>query len=341
MNENKMQHLAKIALTGDRPTGPLHLGHYIGSLKNRVLFQDQYRQFIMIADVQALTDNYDNPAKVRENILQVALDYLAVGLDPQNNTIFIQSKIPEIAELTIYFLNFVTVARLQRNPTVKTELRQKNLEDRVTAGFLVYPVSQAADIAIFKSNIVPVGEDQVPMIEQCNELVRSFNRTYNSSVLCEAEAIVPKAGRLSGIDGQAKMSKSLGNAIYLSDTADAVRDKVMRMYTDPQHIKIEDPGRVEGNIVFEYLDIFDNNLDEVAKLKEQYTHGGLGDVVLKKRLITLLNDFLEPIRVRRAHYAKDPAEVWRLLRAGTEKATIVAEATMEEVRAVMKLDYWG
>ena len=328
-----------VVLTGDRPTGPLHLGHYVGSLVSRIELQEKYKQFIMIADVQALTDNFKDPQKVRDNVLQVVLDYLAIGIDPNKSTIFIQSMIPEIAELTIFYLNLVSVNRLRRNPTVKTEIKQKGYGENVTAGFLVYPVSQAADITIVKGTLVPVGEDQLPMIEQTNEIVRTFNRTYGADILCPAKAIISKASRLPGTDGKSKMGKSLGNAIYLSDSGDEVSKKVMSMYTDPDHIRVEDPGKVEGNTVFTYLDVFDPNKEEVAQLKERYQRGGLGDVKLKKRLITILNDFLEPIRIKRAQLAKDPAHVMDILFKGTEKTRAVAQKTMQDVRKVMKIDY--
>ncbi len=264
-----------IVLTGDRPTGPLHLGHYVGSLANRLVLQDRYKQFVMIADVQALTDNYENPQKVRDNVLQVALDYLAVGIDPQKTTIFIQSLIPQIAELTVLYLNFVTLARLKRNPTVKTEIKQKGYGESIPVGFMAYPVSQAADITFLKATLVPVGEDQLPMIEQTNEIVRTFNRLYHCDVLKEAQALVPPIARLPGTDGQAKMGKSLGNAIFLSDTADVVRQKVMSMYTDPNHLRVSDPGKVEGNPVFSYLDAFDSDKNKVAELKAHYQRGAL------------------------------------------------------------------
>ncbi len=292
------------ALTGDRPTGPLHLGHYVGSLTNRLVLQDTHDQFVMIADVQALTDNFDNPDKVHDNVLQVAYDYLAVGIDPTKTTIFIQSMIPEIAELTIFYMNLVTINRLQRNPTVKTEIKQKGLTKKLTAGFLCYPISQAADITFIRANVVPVGEDQLPMIEQTNEIVRSFNRIYGD-VLVEAKALVPKIARLPGTDGQAKMGKSLGNAIYLSDPTDVLAKKVMGMYTDPGHIRVTDPGNVEGNTVFAYLDAFDPRVDEVAALKEHYQRGGLGDVILKKRLIEVLENTIGPIRERRKQFEQD------------------------------------
>lgn len=328
-----------VVLTGDRPTGPLHLGHYVGSLAQRVHLQDTHTQYVMIADTQALTDNYENPEKVRANVLQVALDYLAVGIDPAKTTFFIQSMIPQISELAFFYLNLVTVARLERNPTVKTEILQRGFEKSIPAGFLIYPVHQAADITIVKAQVVPVGADQIPMIEQTNEIVRSFNRIYNTDVLKEAHAMVPEEGRLVGIDGKAKMSKSLGNAIFLSDSADEVAKKVMLMYTDPDHVKVSDPGKVEGNVVFTYLDIFDENKHEVYELKEHYQRGGLGDVMLKRRLIEILNAFLDPIRKRRAELAQDPQAVMDIIFAGTDRVHEVAENTMREVREAMKLNY--
>ncbi len=330
----------RVALTGDRPTGPLHVGHYVGSLVNRLVLQESYDQYVMIADVQALTDNYEHPDKVRENVLEVACDYLAVGIDPQKSTLFIQSCIPQIAELTVFYLNLVTVNRLKRNPTVKNEILQKGYGEHLTAGFLCYPVNQAADITFVKAQVIPVGEDQIPMIEQTNELVRSFNRIYKTDILVEVEALVPHIARLPGLDGSAKMSKSLGNALFLSDPTDVVVKKVMSMYTDPLHLKVADPGRVEGNTVFTYLDVFDKNPEEVALLKEQYTRGGLGDVALKKRLIEVLEQFLTPLRTKRALFAQEKGEVMKLLQEGTEKTREVAERTMEEVRSVMKLDYF-
>ncbi len=326
----------EIILTGDRPTGPLHLGHYVGSLLNRVKLQDEHKTYVLVADLQALTDNFDNPEKIRDNILQVMLDYLAVGIDPSKSTIFLQSRIPEIAELTIFYLNLVTVNRLSRNPTVKTEIRQKGFGESVPAGFLTYPVHQAADITVVKGTLVPVGGDQLPMVEQTNEIVRSFNRIYGQ-VLPEAKALVATAARLPGIDGKSKMSKSLGNAIFLSDDADTVAKKVMKMYTDPGHVRVEDPGKVEGNTVFSYLDIFDSNKDEVAELKNHYQKGGLGDVLLKKRLIEVLNGFLEPIRTKRKEYEQDTGEVMKILFDGTEVARETAQQTMKEVREAMKL----
>lgn len=329
----------KIVLTGDRPTGPLHLGHYVGSLKNRLVLQEQYKQYVMIADVQALTDNYDNPQKVRDNVLEVALDYLAVGIDPKKTTMFIQSMIPQIAELTIFYLNLVTVSRLARNPTVKAEIQHKGFGESIPAGFFMYPVSQAADITIVKANLVPVGEDQLPMIEQTNEIVRSFNRHYKTDILVETKALIPQYARLVGTDGQAKMSKSLGNAIYLSDNPDMVAQKVRSMYTDPEHIHVADPGKVEGNTVFTYLDVFDTRTDEVAELKAHYTRGGLGDMVLKKRLTEVLNAFLDPIRARREELKKDPKYVMDIILQGTCATEAVAQQTIRDVKEAMKLNY--
>jgi len=328
-----------IVLTGDRPTGPLHLGHYLGSLKNRLHYQDLYKQYVIIADVQALTDNYEHPHKVHDNVFEVACDYLAIGIDPAKTTIFIQSQIPEIADLTMFYLNLVTVSRLRRNPTVKAEIDQKGYGDAIPAGFFVYPVSQAADITCVKATVVPVGEDQLPMIEQTNEIVRSFNRIYKKEVLCEARAIVPEVARLVGTDGKAKMSKSLGNAIYLSDSADVVAQKVKSMYTDPDHLKVSDPGKVEGNTVFTYLDIFDTNKDEVAELKRQYQAGGLGDMVLKKRLTEILNTFIDPIRTRREKFHNDKSYVMDILKKGTAATREVTAKTLAEVHEVMCLKY--
>jgi len=331
----------KVILTGDRPTGPLHLGHYIGSLANRVALQDSCTQYILIADMQALTDNYDNPEKVRKNISQVALDYLAVGIDPNKSTIFIQSMIPQIAELAIIYLNLVTVNRLKRNPTVKAEIKQKGFGESVPAGFLIYPVHEAADITVVKGNLVPVGEDQQPMVEQTNEIVRTFNRLYNCDVLVEAQVVLSKAPRLPGISGQEKMSKSLGNAIYLSDSADEVTRKVMMMYTDPQHVHASDPGKVEGNIVFTYLDAFDPDKEHVEELKAQYERGGLGDVAIKKYLAGVLNTLLEPMRARRAEYEKDPQQVMQIIYDGTQKVRAVAQETFKEVQHAMGIDYYN
>lgn len=346
--------MKKVILTGDRPTGPLHIGHYVGSLKNRVRMQnegDYDEMYVFIADAQALTDNFDNPQKVKDNILEVALDYLAVGLDPDKVTIFIQSEIPELTELTFYYMNLVTVSRLYRNPTVKSEIEQKGFEESIPAGFLTYPVSQAADITAFKTNVVPVGDDQLPMIEQTREIVRKFNRIYDE-VLVEPEAKIPESkneSRLIGTDGNAKMSKSLGNCIYLKDSEEEVRNKVFGMYTDPDHIKITDPGKIEGNVVFTYLDVFCksdsfskylpeyNNLDE---LKEHYQRGGLGDVKIKKFLFEILNEELKPIRERRELLAKDPEKIKEILQEGTMRARKVAADTLKEVKTAMRLNYF-
>jgi len=327
-------------LTGDRPTGKLHLGHFVGSIQNRLKLQDEAdKAFYMIADVQALTDNADNPDKVRNNVLEVALDNLACGIDPAKTTMFIQSQVPEIAELTIFFLNLVTLARLKRNPTVKSEMQQKGFGEDVPAGFLMYPVSQASDILSFKANMIPVGEDQKPMIEQTNEIADTFNRLY-SEVFAHVTHKLGDTARLIGIDGNAKMSKSLDNGIYLSDSREEIERKVMLMYTDPTHIRVEDPGHVEGNVVFAYLDIFDEKKDEVAELKAQYEKGGLGDVVIKKRLIDVLESVIAPIRERREYIAKDPKAVMEILENGTEKARKVAAETLREVRQAMKIDYF-
>lgn len=334
-----------IILTGDRPTGPLHLGHFVGSLRNRVKYQHEYKQYVMLADAQALTDNMDDIDKVHRNVVEVALDYLAVGIDPKLSTIFIQSQVPELTELAFYYLNLVTVARLERNPTVKEEIRLRDFERDIPAGFLTYPVSQAADITAFKATLVPVGEDQIPMIEQTNEIVRRFNRTYKNiqtkqEILVETKALVPELGRLPGIDGKAKMSKSLGNVINLGASADEVTKAIKRVYTDPLHLKIEDPGHVEGNIAFTYLDAFDPDKAAVAELKAHYTRGGLADSIVKKRLEAVLQEMLEPIRTRRAELANDKGYILQLLREGTEQAREVAAQTMSEVRAALGLNYF-
>lgn len=333
----------EIILTGDRPTGKLHVGHYIGSLKKRVSMQNsgKYDSYIMIADQQALTDNARDPEKIKNSLIQVALDYLAVGLDPKKSTIFVQSQIPALAELNLYYLNLVTVSRLERNPTVKAEIQQKHFERSIPAGFFTYPVSQAADITAFKANLVPVGDDQEPMLEQTREIVRTFNSIYGE-VLVEPQGVfAPKgSGRLPGLDGNAKMSKSLNNAIYLSDDADTLRKKVMSMYTDPNHIHVEDPGKVEGNMVFTYLDIFDKDKDKVAELKEQYRAGGLGDVKIKRYLNEVLEAELEPIRARREEFAKDIPAVYAMLKEGSEKANEVANKTLEEVRRAIGVNYF-
>ena len=328
-----------IVLTGDRPTGKLHLGHFVGSIQNRIQLQAEHDTvFYMIADVQALTDNAENPDKVRNNVLEVALDNLACGVDPSKTIFFIQSQIPEIAELTIFFMNLVTLARLKRNPTVKNEMKQKGYEEDVPAGFLCYPISQTADILAFKANIIPVGEDQLPVIEQANEIGHKFNSVY-ADIFPKIEPMVSGTSRLMGLDGNAKMSKSLNNAIYLSDSPEEIEAKVNQMYTDPNHIKVEDPGKVEGNVVFQYLDIFDPNKDEVAELKAQYEKGGLGDVILKRRLTAILQDIINPIRERREYLAKNPKEIMDILEKGTHKAREYAAQTLAEAKRAMKIEY--
>lgn len=346
--------MGKVILTGDRPTGRLHVGHFVGSLRERVLLQNSGNYddiYIMIADAQALTDNAEHPEKVRQNILQVALDYLSCGLDPEKSTIFIQSMIPELTELTFYYMNLVTVSRVQRNPTVKAEIIQRNFEASIPVGFFCYPISQAADITAFKATTVPVGEDQMPMIEQCKEIVRKFNSVYGDT-LTEPEIVLStnKAClRLPGIDGKAKMSKSLGNCIYLSDSAKDVKTKIMSMYTDPDHIRVEDPGKIEGNTVFTYLDAFATG-DHFAKflpeytclneLKEHYMRGGLGDVKVKKFLVNVMEDTLAPIREKRAYWEEHMSDVEDILKAGTAKAKKTAEQTLHEVREAMKINYF-
>lgn len=328
-----------IILTGDRPTGPLHLGHFVGSLKNRVALQNSYSQFIIIADAQALTDNYENPQQIRENVHQVMLDYLAAGLTPDLNCFFVQSQIPELYELTCYFLNLVTVARLERNPTVKDEIRQKNMKDSVPAGFFCYPVSQAADILAFQTDLVPVGDDQHPMIEQTNEIARRFNFLYKTNILKEVKAMTGATGRLPGIDGKSKMSKSLGNSITLSESSGELKRKVRLMYTDPNHIRVEDPGTVEGNVVFTFLDAFDPQKDEVESLKNQYRQGGLGDGVLKNRLTNVLEETIAPMRSKRQEYEKEPAFIQELLKKGNEQARNVAAQTLSQVKRSMGILY--
>ena len=334
-----------VILTGDRPTGPLHLGHYVGSLKTRVALQEtnEYEQYIMIADAQALTDNADNPEKVSQNVLEVAMDYLAVGIDPQKSTIFIQSAISELAELNLFFLNLVTLARLQRNPTVKNEMQQKGFGANVPVGFLTYPVSQTADITAFRGTIIPVGDDQIPIIEQVNEIVRKFNSIYGEGkkILLECQAKLSNKTRLSGIDGKAKASKSLHNAILLSDSVEEVKKKVMKMYTDEKHLKISDKGQIEGNVVFEYLDAFDEDKKLIAEMKEHYQRGGLGDVECKERLLKVLEELLEPIRIKRKELEKNPELVRKILEEGTLKARQVAQKTLQEVKTAMKINYFG
>lgn len=346
--------MSKIILTGDRPTGRLHVGHYVGSLRQRVQLQNSGaydKVYIMIADAQALTDNAEHPEKVRKNIIEVALDYLACGLDPAKSTLFIQSMVPQLTELTFYYMNLVTVSRLQRNPTVKNEIKMRNFEASIPTGFFCYPISQAADITAFRATVVPVGEDQLPMLEQCKEIVHKFNSVYGET-LVDPDIMLPQNDaclRLPGIDGKAKMSKSLGNCIYLSDEPEDIRKKVMSMYTDPDHVRVEDPGKIEGNTVFTYLDAFSTeehfakflpdytNLDE---LKAHYKRGGLGDVKVKKFLNNVLQDVLEPIRERRHYWEQRIPEVYEILRAGSKEAEAAAAATLHDVREAMRINYF-
>ncbi len=346
--------MKRIVLTGERPTGPLHIGHYVGSLKNRIRIQQEGNydaMYVFAADAQALTDNFDNPKKVRDNVFEVALDNLACGLDPEKVVYFVQSEVPELTELTFYYMNLVTVSRLYRNPTVKEEVKLRGFEDSIPAGFFTYPVSQTADITAFKANVIPVGEDQLPMIEQAREIVRKFNGIYGET-LVEPEAVLPDSSnerRLVGTDGNAKMSKSLGNCIYLKDSPEEIKKKVMGMYTDPNHIKVSDPGKVEGNVVFTYLDVFCKddsfakylpeykNLDE---LKAHYQRGGLGDVKIKLFLNDILQEELKPIRERREELAKNPEYVYSVLREGTRKARMAAKETLDEVKKHMMIDYF-
>lgn len=346
--------MSKIILTGDRPTGRLHVGHYVGSLRQRVQLQNSGaydKVYIMIADAQALTDNAEHPEKVRKNIIEVALDYLACGLDPAKSTLFIQSMVPQLTELTFYYMNLVTVSRLQRNPTVKNEIKMRNFEASIPTGFFCYPISQAADITAFRATVVPVGEDQLPMLEQCKEIVHKFNSVYGET-LVDPDIMLPQNDaclRLPGIDGKAKMSKSLGNCIYLSDEPEDIKKKVMSMYTDPDHVRVEDPGKIEGNTVFTYLDAFSTeenfakflpdyaNLDE---LKAHYQRGGLGDVKVKKFLNNVLQDVLEPIRERRHYWEQRIPEVYEILRAGSREAEAAAAATLHDVREAMRINYF-
>lgn len=342
-----------IILTGDRPTGKLHLGHYIGSLKNRVVLQNEGNydeMYLMIADSQALTDNFDNPKKVRDNIINVALDYLSVGIDPKKVNIFIQSQIPALTELSFYYMNLVTVSRLQRNPTVKNEIKEKSFEKSIPVGFFCYPISQAADITAFKANIIPVGNDQLPMLEQTNEIVSSFNRIYGETLVpCKAILNENKiAQRLPGLDGNTKMSKSLNNGIYLSDPSDVIYKKVMSMYTDSNHIKVEDPGKVEGNMVFTYLDVFSSD-EQISKyseyktldeMKKAYEKGGLGDVKIKKVLYNILEEILSPIREKRRYYEEHLDEVYSILKEGTNKANEKANKTLKEVKKAIMIDFF-
>ena len=340
--------MPKTILTGDRPTGPLHLGHYIGSLKNRVRLQNEldenskpkYKSYILIADMQALTDNFESPEIVSSNILNVALDYLAVGINPELSSIYIQSLIPEFSELTMYFLNLLTLNQVERNPTVKEEIKQKGFDDHIPMGFLIYPVSQAADILAFRADLVPVGADQIPMIEDTNMLARKFNQTYKTEVFKECRALVPENfSRLVGIDGKAKMSKSLGNAIYLKDSSDELWQKVRQMYTDPNHIHVQAPGQVEGNTCFIYLDAFGEDKQKIQELKDHYQRGGLGDMVVKKYLMEVLDAYLKPIREKRALFAGDPAQVMKILANGTESARQVVTQTMADAKKAMGINY--
>lgn len=346
--------MSKIMLTGDRPTGRLHVGHYVGSLKERVRMQESglYDDiFIMIADLQALTDNAEHPDKIRQSITEVVLDYLACGINPEKSTIFIQSQVPELAELSFFYMNLVTVSRLQRNPTVKTEIQMRNFETSIPVGFFTYPISQASDITAFKANIVPVGEDQLPMLEQTKEIVRKFNSLYGE-VLVEPEILLPgnkACMRLPGTDGKAKMSKSLNNCIYLSDSADEVKQKIMGMFTDPDHIQISDPGKIEGNTVFTYLDAFSCDQDFVdflpdyknlEELKDHYRRGGLGDVKVKRFLNAVMERELEPIRTRRQEFAREIPEIYEMLKKGCEKARSAAAETLADVKRAMKIDYF-
>lgn len=346
--------MSKIILTGDRPTGRLHVGHYVGSLRQRVQLQNSGaydKVYIMIADAQALTDNAEHPEKVRKNIIEVALDYLACGLDPSKSTLFIQSMVPQLTELTFYYMNLVTVSRLQRNPTVKNEIKMRNFEASIPTGFFCYPISQAADITAFRATVVPVGEDQLPMLEQCKEIVHKFNSVYGETLI-DPDIMLPQNDaclRLPGIDGKAKMSKSLGNCIYLSDEPEDIKKKVMSMYTDPDHVRVEDPGKIEGNTVFTYLDAFSTeehfakflpdyaNLDE---LKAHYKRGGLGDVKVKKFLNNVLQDVLEPIRERRHYWEQRIPEIYEILRAGSKEAEAAAAATLHDVREAMRINYF-
>jgi len=333
-----VRNMKKRILTGDRPSGKLHLGHYTGSLANRVKLQDEYDQYILIADVQALTDNYENPVKVADSVRELVLDYIAVGIDPSKSTIVLQSQIPAIAELTVFYLNMVSLNRVLRNPTIKAEIEQKGFGDSVPAGFAMYPVSQAADITAFEANLVPVGEDQLPMIEQTREIVRKFNNLYGNT-LVEPEALVGEFPRLIGLDGKAKMSKSLGNSIYLSDSVDEVNRKVGQMYTDPTRLKPTDFGHIEGNPVFIYHDAFNPNRQEVEDLKNRYRNGQVGDVEVKRKLALAINNVLEPMRKRRADLEKNPERVNEILKQGVEKGKVVSGMVLKKVKQAMKIDY--
>ena len=339
--------MPKIILTGDRPTGPLHLGHYLGSLANRIKLQNQeengnksYELNVLIADMQALTDHFDEPDKIAQNVLEVTLDYLAVGIDPKISTICLQSQLPAISELTMYYLNLLTLNQIERNPTVKEEIKQKNFENKLPVGFLIYPVHQAADITSFGAELVPVGADQIPMIEDTNAIVRKMNQTYKTEVLKECEALVPSNfSRLVGLDGKAKMSKSLGNAIYLKDDSDTLWKKVKQMYTDPNHLKVEDPGQVEGNVCFTYLDAFGDDKEEIQKLKDHYSKGGLGDMKVKKYVCEVLEAKLKPIRERREEFSKDIGQVEQIIKEGTKRARELTDNKLQEIKSAMQISY--
>ena len=330
--------MKKIILTGDRPSGRLHLGHYVGSLQNRVKLQNEYDQYVMVADVQALTDNFEDPKKITNSVFDIVKDYLSVGIDPEKTTILVQSQIPEITELTIYYLNLVTLGRLERNPTVKSEIKQKGYNESIPVGFFCYPVNQAADITIFQAEIVPVGDDQIPMIEQTNEIVRRFNKIYSTGCLRECKPVLSNAPRLIGIDGKYKASKSLGNTIFLSDTPEEIKQKIFQMYTDPTHIKISDPGKIEGNVVFAYLDAFHTVKQEVEELKIHYKRGGLGDTTIKNILNKTVQDLLAPIREKRSTI--NSKETQEILHYGTMKAHRLAKRTIEMVRAAIGIKYF-
>jgi len=343
-----------IILTGDRPTGPLHIGHYVGSLRKRVEMQEsgRYQQFVMIADLQALTDNADNPQKIRENIIEVMLDYLAVGLDPKKTTFLLQSQIPALYELPMYYSNLVSVSRLQRNPTIKNEIKMRNFEKNIPVGFFTYPISQAADITAFKAKYVPVGEDQLPMIEQTREIVQSFNRIYKTDALIMPEAVLPDnevCHRIVGIDGNTKMSKSLGNCIYLKDSAEELKNKIMKMYTDPNHIRVEDPGDTKNNPVFIYLEAFSNDehfkkylpeYKNLSELKAHYERGGLGDMKVKRFLNDVMQEFMEPIRKRREEYSNRKEDIFKILKEGTEKSICHTNQTLKEIKQAIGIDYF-
>ncbi len=339
--QQTMRHDRPIVLTGDRPTGALHLGHYVGTLRNRIALQHTHQQYVLIADAQGLTDHASDPERIRRNIIEVALDYLAVGIEPTQTTICVQSALPALSELTLLYLNYVTVSRLERNPTIKEEIQARGFGRDIPAGFLCYPVAQAADITGFKATIVPVGDDQVPIIEQTNEIVRRICRQAGRDVLPEAKAVVPAVGRLPGVDGVAKMSKSLGNAIHLSASPEEIRQAVRRMYTDPNHLKVSDPGRIEGNVVFTYLDAFDADKEALEDLKTHYRRGGLGDSTVKKRLEIVLEALIAPIRERRAVLARHVDDVRDIIRSGTAASRAVTQSTLDEVRDALGLFTFG